>query len=123
MAAPPTAADLRYYEAVGVLPEPPRVSGQRRYGEDVLERLAVLQVAQQAGFSLEDIAAMLRSSDHGEAADEIRALAARKLPEVRALIERAERVERWLELAAECQCGSVDLCGLFNSEEAPRYPI
>jgi MerR family redox-sensitive transcriptional activator SoxR len=113
---------IRYYEAVGVLPEPERVSGQRRYTHDVLDRLAVLQVAQQAGFSLDDIAALLRRSDDGDAADEIRALANRKLPDVRALIERAEQVERWLELAAECQCGSLDVCGLFSAEQGSAVP-
>lgn len=113
---------IRYYEEVGVLPEAERVSGQRRYGEDVLEQLAVLQVAQEAGFSLDDIGALIRSSGNGEAADEIRALAARKLPQVRELIERAERVERWLELAAECESGTVELCGLFNAREGSPVP-
>ena len=31
---------IRYYEANGVLPEPDRVSGQRRYGPDTVRRLA-----------------------------------------------------------------------------------
>jgi MerR family transcriptional regulator, redox-sensitive transcriptional activator SoxR len=113
---------IRYYEAVGVLPEPERVSGQRRYTQDVLDRLAVLQVAQQAGFSLDEIAALLRSEDDGDAANEIRALAQRKLPDVRALIERAERVERWLQLAAECECGTLDVCGLFSAEHGSAVP-
>ena len=31
---------IRYYEDIGLLPEPARVSGQRRYDETVLRRLA-----------------------------------------------------------------------------------
>jgi hypothetical protein len=36
---------IRYYERVGVLPEPARESGQRRYGADAIKRLEVLEVA------------------------------------------------------------------------------
>ena len=40
---------IRYYEAIGVLPAPERISGQRRYGVEVLHRLAIIDVAQRAG--------------------------------------------------------------------------
>jgi hypothetical protein len=33
---------IRYYERVGLLPEAERVSGQRRYGEDAVGRLAFI---------------------------------------------------------------------------------
>ena len=46
---------LRYYERAGVLPEPERVSGRRRYSQDVLKRLAIIQLAQQSGFTLAEI--------------------------------------------------------------------
>lgn len=36
---------IRFYEKVGVLPEPVRVSGQRRYSPDTVRRLRVLEVA------------------------------------------------------------------------------
>ena len=102
---------IRYYERVGVLPEPERVSGQRRYGADVLRRLAIVDVAQRAGFTLEEIRDL--TGDHGHAGERIRALADRKLPDVDALIERAQAVRRWLEVASACNCDSVDVCALF----------
>ena len=40
---------IRYYESIGLLPEPERVSGQRVYDEGVLKRLAVIDVSQRAG--------------------------------------------------------------------------
>lgn len=46
---------IRYYERVGVLPPPDRAGGQRRYDEQVLHRLAVVDVAQRAGFTLAEI--------------------------------------------------------------------
>lgn len=69
--------------------------------------------AKQAGFSLDEVARLLAGADTGAAAAELRELANRKLPEVEALIERAERMRTWLELARECRCGSLDVCSLF----------
>lgn len=47
------ASTIRYYESIGVLPRPEREAGQRRYGIDVLRRLAIIDIAQRAGFTLE----------------------------------------------------------------------
>lgn len=113
------ASAIRYYERVGVLAEPERVSGQRRYAPETIDRLGVIHAAQGAGFSLEEIAALLRSSDDGRAAAELRALAERKLPDVEQLIVRAQRMKEWLELAAGCECGSLDVCALFEAEGDP----
>ena len=105
---------VRYYERVGVLPQPERVSGQRRYLPEAIDQLRTIQAAQQAGFSLEEITQLLRGVEDGRAAEELRVLAERKLPDVEALIERAEAMKRWLELASECRCGSLDVCALFR---------
>jgi MerR family redox-sensitive transcriptional activator SoxR len=54
---------LRYYERIGLLPTPERENGQRPYdGEvlrEVLDRLAVVRVAQQAGFTISEIRTLL----------------------------------------------------------------
>jgi DNA-binding transcriptional MerR regulator len=106
---------IRYYEDVGVLPTPERVGGQRRYAVDVLRRLAIVDVAQRAGFTLDEIRELLGgASGGGPARDSVRALAERKLPEIQALIERAHAVERWLEVASACECPTLDVCGLFG---------
>jgi MerR family redox-sensitive transcriptional activator SoxR len=46
---------IRYYEQLGILPSAQRISGQRRYDRTVLYRLAVVQQARLAGFSLNEI--------------------------------------------------------------------
>ena len=46
---------LRYYESVGLLPPPERVNGRRRYDHSVLQQLAVLRLAQQAGFTVAEM--------------------------------------------------------------------
>ena len=45
---------------------------------------------------------------------QLRDLATRKLPEIDALIERAQRVRAWLETATGCDCQSIDECALFD---------
>jgi MerR family redox-sensitive transcriptional activator SoxR len=107
---------IRYYEREGVLPEPARVSGQRRYGPDAVKRLEVLEVAKRAGFSLHEAKLLLRSADAGTPAFEaVRELAARKLPDIEALIARAQEMRSWLLTATECSCTSLDVCGLFDA--------
>ncbi len=106
---------IRYYERRGVLPEPARVNGQRRYDEDVLRRLSVLDVAKRAGFSLEDVRRLFQATDAGAPAHgQLRALAQAKLPEVEALIDRAQDVKRWLESSTRCSCLTLDECSLFE---------
>jgi MerR family redox-sensitive transcriptional activator SoxR len=104
------ASTIRYYESLGVLPEPAREAGRRRYTEDVVRRLEVIAVAKRAGFTLDEARALLASD---APSDELRALAERKLPEVDALIARTRAMRQWLAVAAECGCASLDDCPLF----------
>lgn len=115
---------IRFYERTGVLPKPERVSGQRRYGEDAVRRLEVLEVAKRAGFSLDEAKLLLQSADAGTPAFRaIRELAERKLPEIDALISRAQEMRSWMLSATDCSCTSLDVCALFDpapSEDALR---
>jgi MerR family transcriptional regulator, redox-sensitive transcriptional activator SoxR len=114
---------IRFYEANGVLPQPARQNGQRRYGPDAVRRLEVLEVAKRAGFSLDEAAVLLRSAEAGTPAFEsLRELAARKLPEVEALITRAEAMRSWLLTATDCSCTSLDVCALFGPDDEHAPP-
>lgn len=110
------ASAIRYYERVGVLPKAERVSGQRRYGPDALQRLATIDVAQRAGLSLDEIRELMSHSDSGHASETLQALAREKLPAVEDLIYRAEAMKAWLEVASGCGCGTLDDCDLFTNE-------
>ena len=114
---------IRYYESVGVLPEPERRSGQRRYTADTLRRLEVIDVAKRAGFTLDEARILLATRDDGTPAHEqIRELAQRKLPDVEALIERAQAMRTWLSTATGCNCNSLDVCALFVTDGDQRPP-
>src|SRR5579871_2568976 len=102
---------LRYYESLGLLPAPARVSGRRRYDADVLPRLTLIAAAQQMGFTVAEIGTLLHGfSPDTPASARWRVLVAQKLPEVEALIRRAQGMKRLLEEALTCGCLTLDAC-------------
>jgi MerR family transcriptional regulator, redox-sensitive transcriptional activator SoxR len=106
-------SSIRYYESIGLLPEPARAGGQRRYTEDVLGQLAFIGTAKAAGFKLREISALLDGDGIGP---RMRMLSAQKLPEIEALMAQADARRRWLEAASDCECGSPDECTLFDAD-------
>jgi len=109
---------IRYYESSGVLPTPRRASGRRRYDTSVLQRLAVIQLAQEAGITIAEIKRLFYDFEAGlPASARWQALAKHKLAEVDALIARAQRMKRLLEeCLLRCQCLSLDECARLISE-------
>jgi len=108
-------SSIRYYEEIGLLPEPMRVNGRRAYDAGVVRTLAVIETGQRAGLSLDEIKELLQASTGDRAAiDRLREVAGRKLPQIAAAIERSELVRSWLESAARCECPSLDHCPLFD---------
>jgi MerR family redox-sensitive transcriptional activator SoxR len=106
---------IRYYETVGLLEAPERISGRRRYPRTVLRTLGVIETAQRAGLNLEEIRLLLQATPANRAATErLREVADRKLPALREAIEHAELVRGWLEDAARCHCPTLDDCPLFE---------
>src|SRR5262249_25374417 len=94
-------SSIRYYEQIGLLPQPSRVSGRRVYGPDTVRTLAVIETGQRAGLTLDEIRALLSATPDDQAAIErLREVAIRKLPQVKEMIERTEIVRDWLEAAA-----------------------
>src|SRR5690242_10673684 len=103
---------LRYYESVGLLPAPRRASGQRRYDHTVLQRLTVIQLAQEAGFTVAEIKTLFFSFPPDTPASERwQVLAQAKLAQVNALIQKAEATKRLLEEGLlQCRCLTLDEC-------------
>ena len=111
---------LRYYEGVGLLPPPERENGRRRYdGEllrEVLDRLEVVRVAQQAGFTISEIRTLLDGfSEDTPPSERWRLLAQDKLPEVEALLERALGMKDLLERGLRCECLRLEECSLVGN--------
>ena len=115
------ASTIRYYEEIRLIAPPERISGRRRYRPEVVRDLAIIDTAQRAGLSLDEIRLLLEASPHDRRSTELlREVAERKLPELNEAIARAQVVLGWLEAAALCQCPTLDDCPLFD--EPSRLP-
>ncbi len=113
---------IRYYEQIGLLPEPPRTEGQqRRYGTAAQERLNFIRHARTLGFEVDDIRELLTLAAHPSEpcahADEI---AARHLAAVEKRIEQLQALKGELERMLEaCHGGSVAECQVIESLSLP----
>jgi MerR family transcriptional regulator, mercuric resistance operon regulatory protein len=110
---------IRFYQRKGLLAEPARpLGGIRRYGEADVTRVRFVKSAQRLGFSLDEIAGLLKLDD-GAHCDEARELAEHKLADVRARLADLRRMEAVLDaLVAQCCAASGDVrCPLIASLE------
>lgn len=113
---------VRYYERCGLLPRAERVSGWRRFPEDVVERIELIRIAAASGFRLAEVAVLLEGVDDGQRGTEALATLARsKLPELEAALARAQVLVRIMRAASECQCPSLDACMALAREELRSY--
>src|SRR3984957_9300433 len=94
-----TASALRYYEELGLLPAPARVSGQRRYPESAATIVAAIRLHSDAGFTLAEQKALLASPD---GAPDWRELAQRKLAELDERIARAQAAREAIRYGLRC---------------------
>ncbi len=105
---------LRYYEEVGLVSPAARVSGRRHYESSVLDRLAVIACAQQAGFTISEVRQLLAGEDDPSA--RWRVLAEQKLREVDTIIEKAQATRRLLEKSLRCNCVVLEQCASVLGE-------
>ena len=115
---------IRYYERIGLLPEPQRSAGQRRYDTEILGTLGFIGVAQSAGFKLREIKQLVAGVDGPDGmAVQMRSLSSRKLDEVEALLERTRAMKGWLEVATQCGCATPAECNLFPAAEGTPQAV
>ena len=97
---------IRYYQALGLVPEPRRPPGSvRRYGAETVGRLRFIKRAQELGFTLEEVGKLLLLED-GQSCSETRKLAQHKLSLIKTRIVDLNRMRRLLEgLIEECAQG------------------
>ncbi|MCL7404570.1 helix-turn-helix domain-containing protein [Paradonghicola geojensis] len=108
---------IRYYEQIGLLPEPGRTEGgQRRYGNADLDRLAFIRHARQLGFTLEAIRELLNLSDNPpRSCAEVDVIAHRQLKEVEARIARLEALRTELKrMLRECSRETISDCRVLE---------
>ncbi len=111
---------LRYYESIGLLPAPRRVSGQRRYSPAVLQVLAVIQLAKDAHFTLPEIHELLYGSSATTLVERWQTLAQHKIAELDAVIHAAQERRALLEEGLQCAALHVELDELPISQTAKQ---
>jgi len=103
---------IRYYEQIGILPPAMRKNGQRRYDNNVLFRLAVVQRARETGFTLEEIRELFFGFPPGTPPPKRwRQLSERKIAELRNRMKRLKLMETLLKRVENCRCNALDECG------------
>jgi DNA-binding transcriptional MerR regulator len=104
---------LRYYERIGLLPPAERAGRRRHYPASVAERVALIRLYQDAGFTLEEIGRMLAAKSQGRRGwgD----LAERKIAELDARIADAQRAKTLIKHALECPHRDLLTCPRFRS--------
>lgn len=108
---------IRYYEQIGLMPEPARTEGnQRRYGPCHVQRLAFIRHARELGFPLEAVRELLSLSD-----DKDRSCAAADAIARDHLVAVERRLARLIALKAElermieqCRGGSIADCRVIE---------
>src|SRR5712671_281179 len=112
------AQTLRYYERRGLLPKPPRRgSGYREYSDDAVRIVRFIKRAQQLGFSLDEIEALvrLRGVRRGER-HRVRAIAERKIEEIDRKIAHLQSMRGALDqLVRSCHRGGPAECPIVDA--------
>lgn len=108
---------IRYYESVGLLPDPPRTaSGHRRYGPAHVDRLRFVMRARDLGFSMDEIRSLLSLADRGsQSCAEVERIGRQHLDVVRSKIRDLQRIETVLsETVARCSGTDAPDCALLG---------
>ncbi len=102
---------LRYYESMKLLRAPHRLSGRRDYNVDVLDSVRLIRLAQEAGFTIQEIRVLVNGfSAQTPPSARWNSLAKRKLVEVNALLEKAKRMQQLLKKVLSCECPALSDC-------------
>ena len=112
---------VRYYQRRGLLADPrPQktgVSGIRHYGQEEVRRLRFVRSAQSAGFTLEEIAELLRLDSTGDR-PRAREMARARIDALDGKIAELQRARQSLaRLARECSAGGKGPCPIIASFE------
>ena len=110
------SSTIRYYEKQGLIDPPKRISGNRDFCSTSVVRLRFIQLAQSAGFTINEIGNLLERYRQ-ESADEERANQSlwqsevgAKRKEIRAQIDELKQADAVLDELMKCQCKTIEHC-------------
>src|SRR5437660_8398945 len=102
---------VRYYESRGLIAPDRRKGGKRMYGEDAVERLALISFAKNLGFTLGDIQLLLSGFAAGTRPNaRWSTIAEKKLIELDTMSRRIDTMRAALQRISHCGCNNLDEC-------------
>jgi MerR family transcriptional regulator, redox-sensitive transcriptional activator SoxR len=111
---------LRYYERIGLLPRAERANGRRIYPASTIRRIALIKMAQRAGFTLAEIRDLLAGGGSSPGTTrQWRSLAESKLPELDQLIDQIQTLRQAVADCLTCGCMNFATCRLLAPLDAP----
>lgn len=108
------SSTLRYYERAGLVEPAARIGGRRHYSPDVLQRLAIVSMFQDAGFTIGEIGELVSRRKRWKA------LAEEKLSAIDAHLELMTAARDLLTAALECSCEGLETCELVATRRGPH---
>ncbi len=108
---------IRYYEKIGIMPNPPRnSSGYRIYSTPHLERLSFVRRSRELGFSQPEVRKLLALVDeHKYTCGEVREMTTKHLLTVRNKIKDLRKLEKALaNMVSECDGGDIPDCPIVD---------
>ena len=109
---------IRFYERVGLMPDPPRTEGGHRiYWDDHLKRLTFICRSRELGFSLDEVRGLLDMVDGGnDVCSEVKVFTLNHVNDIRRKIADLKRMERALiDMAKSCDTGEVPECPIVDA--------
>lgn len=109
---------VRYYERIGLLPEPPRSEGGHRlYGEEHVRRLAFIRRSRELGFAIDEVRGLLAICDSGDyTCSEVKATTLQHRAAVRCKIADLQRLDSMLSsVATRCAGDAGQDCPILDA--------
>jgi len=113
---------IRYYEQIGLLPEPIRTAGNRRlYDEATVRRLFFILHARELGFGMEAIRTMLALQDDlGRSCARVDEIATHRIAEIDQRIASLTALKAELAtMLDECRHGRIGQCRVIETISSP----
>lgn len=110
---------LHFYERKGLIRSARTAGNQRRYGRDVLRRVALIQVAQELGISLAAVGAAFAelSNDQSPSRDDWERLSRAWAADLDRRITLLHQLRSSLANCIGCGCLSLDRCAILNADD------
>lgn len=102
---------IRYYESIGLILTPVRANGKRQYDPAILQRLAIIRTAQQAGFTLDEVRILFDDIlGHSRSTITWNHLIEQKLSDLQILLRNVQQMQSLLEDMRQCENAQLAEC-------------